>query len=95
MSRSYKKSPIWKEGMGDAKNASNRLVRRTKTDIANGGAYKKPHNAGWNIPYRWYKPCSEHKMEMAMCESDYMGGIRDSEWLRSFDKRWYKMYRRK
>lgn len=53
MSRSYKKTPGFKDRNPWFKNYANRRIRRTSREFANGGSYKK-HTCSWEIcEYKW------------------------------------------
>ena len=44
MSRSYKKTHIWKDSAGDHKRWANKKVRRYKGDLKNGKHYRKVYD---------------------------------------------------
>jgi|HigsolmetaAR206D_1030411.scaffolds.fasta_scaffold00003_82 hypothetical protein len=101
MSRSYKQTPVWKNGRPGrfGKKLANRKIRRYKEDISDGGQYRKLYES-WNIHnFISYYPFSEYLKERNFREKIMALGMFPESRIkavRSFDEnRWAKFYRRK
>ena len=72
MSRSYKKSPVFKDsqrkrsgetGTGEQKRFASRAVRRNDDAIANGGSYRKLYDSYSICDYRFIETENEFRKE--------------------------------
>lgn len=101
MSRSFKKTPIVKDGHSGkpGKRLANRKVRRFKGRIPNGRWYRKLYES-WDIHdyVSWY-PLSELRQRLESEEKAFLNGAIPYWEYRSRyrldENRWAKYYRRK
>lgn len=97
MSRSYKKTPIVKDGHSGrfGKTFANRKVRRCKEPIANGKAYRKVFNP-WDI-HDYVDYCSYgdfKKRQESVFKNKAQGLDRYSSWYED-DQNWFNAFKRK
>ena len=90
MSRSYKKTPIWKDrGTGKpGKQWANRTVRNYKSIISNGSSYKKLF-CKWDI-HDWVSRQTLDEV-IALFESDMKRSLREDDYWKGIPK-WDEVY---
>lgn len=96
MSRSFKKTPVVKDGRSGkaGKKFANRKVRRYKHDLPNGKAYQKVFNS-YDIhdyvnyySYQSFKKDEEaHQKEYDNGVSNYSFYITEAAWLRHYKRK--------
>jgi hypothetical protein len=96
MSRSYKKTPVVKDGDSGkvGKKFANRKVRRYKHDLSNGKAYRKVFNS-WDIhdmvnyySYQSFKKDKEaHQKEVENGVEKYSFYTNESDWFKYYKRK--------
>lgn len=96
MSRSYKKTPVVKDGRSgkEGKKFANRKVRRCKHDLANGKAYRKVFES-WDIHDMVnYYSYQSFKKDKEAHQKEVKNGVRKYPFYTN-EKSWLKYYKRK
>jgi hypothetical protein len=98
MSRSYKKSPVFKDRRKSGKRFANKSVRKYSKKIQSGRAYKKIF-CSYNISdYSFRTTWEERTRDLEAAGKAYLHGIGQDNPMnkKTFDKNWWrKFYRRK
>lgn len=95
MSRSYKKTPVYKDRRLGSKRLASKKVRRSKDVPKKGKGYRKIYDS-WNISdFKFHETWKEF-LERAHERSMYRRGRRlNSKEIKTLKDQWNRWYRRK